>query len=582
MYRRLARSLQVPAQLRRAAPLSRGYTSRAPRIFAKDLAAMAVPLARQVQEIVHPSQHTQLKKTRAVAQSTAGGDQDLGHALATEAQRQHAETHARLQRLYTETQAGGAQLTRDEYTAFLEGFNETRDMHSSVSVLRDMRAGGAQPGAAQYSMVLKLAADSGYAPAVYEVGEEMRAAGVADEPRNLDAFYNSLLRSLARSGQIEHAYAVYAEMRERKVAAQGVGCAGLVAGLAQIGEIALALDVLRAALAQGTAFGADTYAALLHGAGRCMHHEGYALGYEQLTRVFGMQLPEGDYLAGLDVAARAGDVALAGDIVQRVRAHGLPLDEKHFEPLLAAVVATGQWARAFRVLNMMRGSGFGTTPATLRVVTRQLTVAADVAERAADEAFAALQENQPELAAAADSVTLDAMVAGLARSGCVEAAAGRLDSWYAALGALRTASSYAAVLEGCVHRRNKTVAEQLLARLLDVDALAPSQRVYDAMVRVTLVQPNYEDAFVYLEAMKAHGMVPPWRTMAAMVRRCARVRDVRAQTLLREMRKLGLVVTPALADYAQAFGRNARSEPQGDSSDPATIGDLLGNDAFSV
>ncbi|PIA16076.1 hypothetical protein COEREDRAFT_32416, partial [Coemansia reversa NRRL 1564] len=254
------------------------------------------------------------------------------------------------------------------------------------------------------------------------------------------------------------------------------------------------------------------------------------------------RLTEGDCLGGLDVAARSGDVDLATNILQRLQRHGYALREQHLEALVEALVRRGQWARAFVALATMRRGGMGRGAAPLRVVTRTV-VAAEDSEAEADAAFDALVAAPAE---AADACVLDALVAGLALGGHVEAAEERLSTWYERLRVERTEASYVAVLRGCTHRRNKTVAERVLAQLLDDEALAAPREAYEQMVLVALLQPNYEDAFVYLEAMKAHSMLPSWRTYAALARRCARVRDPRAHVAVREMRTLGYVVTPAL------------------------------------
>ncbi|KAI7830064.1 hypothetical protein BX661DRAFT_181018 [Kickxella alabastrina] len=99
-----------------------------------------------------------------------------------------------------------------------------------------------------------------------------------------------------------------------------------------------------------------------------------------------------------------------------------------------------------------------------------------------------------------------------------------------------------------------------MAQMLDA-GVQPTARVLETMVLVSLGQFNYEDAFVYLESMKAHSMVPAWRTYAAVVRRCARVRDPRAQTALREMQALGYPVTDALRSFVALHGRSARYTP---------------------
>ncbi|KAJ2454749.1 hypothetical protein EV183_001333 [Coemansia sp. RSA 2336] len=528
----------------------RGITKRALRISIEELESQAVPILKQVQELVHPSEHTRIKNTRLLAQNPL--------SASTTSKSQKQETLERLEQLYSKSMVDTkGSLGREEYAAFLEGFSQLQDTAGCLRVLRDMRLNGEIPVATQYAMVLKMSSDSFNTRALFAVNEEMQSARVVHD----DSFFNNLLRCLGRTGQIEFAYSVYQEMLARNVPPIVTSYAPLVAGLAQIDQVPVALQVMREALSRGVAFGQETYLELLHAAGKRMHHEAYKFCYAQLTTVFESQITEGDFLQGLSVAARSGDIALASDIVKQLQSLEYPLEEVHFEPLLDALIYRAQWQSAFNALGMMRRSGYGTTPATLRTLTRKLTVAPSEAESLADSVYEALlcasSKGLPEIA---DAVTLNAMLQGLAQSGCVEAAMMRLSTWYDRLEIHRTVDSYAAVLVGCVPRRNKTVAEVLLSQMLDKDRLQPNKRVYESMIHVSLLQPNYEDAFVYLEAMKTQGIVPDWRTFASIARRCAKVHDGRANKVLDEMRKLKMTVTPALLSYVQSFG-NSPDDP---------------------
>ncbi|KAJ1753082.1 hypothetical protein LPJ79_000722 [Coemansia sp. RSA 1821] len=537
------RASRLSRQCARRAVPRREITKRALRVSVEELESQAVPVHKQVREIVHPSEHTRIRNTRLLAQ------QALSAPAAGRPQKH--ETLERLEELYSKcvVDAKGA-LGREDYAAFLEGFSQLQDTAGCLRVLRDMRLGGEPPVATQYAMVLKMSSDSLNTRALFAVNEEMQAARVAHDA----SFFNSLLRCLGRTGQIEFGYAVYQEMLARNVPPAATSYAPLIAGLAQYDEVPVALQVMREALGRGVAFGQETYLALLHAAGTRMHHEAYRFCYTQLTAVFESQIPEGDFLQGLGIAARTGDTALAADIVKQLQRLEYPLEEIHFEPLLDALIHRAQWQSAFNALGMMRRSGYGTTPATLRTLTRKLTVASAEAERLADSVYETLCASCSGLPEIADAVTLNAMLQGLALSGCVEAAMARLTTWYDRLEIQRTVDSYAAVLVACVPRRNKTVAEVLLSQMLDKDRLQPNKRVYEAMIHVSLLQPNYEDAFVYLEAMKTQGIVPDWRTFASIARRCAKVHDGRASKVLDEMRKLKMAVTPALLSYVQSFG----------------------------
>ncbi|KAJ2335566.1 hypothetical protein GGI00_001291, partial [Coemansia sp. RSA 2681] len=517
-------------------------------------------IAAQVRQIVHPPEHAQIEQTKDVAQQARVQGADIGerHQACKQQQRQRAV--AQLDALLK------AAATAADYGAVLEGFQTLGSAERSVRVLQAMRRAGHRATAAQLGSAQALASRSLAAAALAEIGEEMRAVlggSSSSSAAPADAAAGCVVACLAGRGCTELAYAAYCDARRAQQPVSGEAAGLLVAALAADDAggdyCGLALAVARAA----PALPAAAWRALLRGAGRALHPAAYAAAYAHLTAVVGAQLSEAECVAGLGVAARGGDAALAAALVRRLRAAGYPAAEHHVEPLWEALVRARRWAAAFRALAAMRAAGFATTPASLRVLTRALTVDAGDAERLADAAHAALVESsKSKESKALDAATLDAMVAGLAQSGCVEAAGERLRRWYRRAGSdsdsdsdsdcgllpMRGPASYEAVLRGCVARKNLTVAEQTLALCIDADGRAPTQGVYALMVAVALRQFNYEDAFVYLDAMKTAGFAPGWRTYAAVVRRCAAVRDPRAATALAEMRAAGHPVPPALAD----------------------------------
>ncbi|KAJ2441193.1 DNA-dependent ATPase mgs1, partial [Coemansia sp. RSA 2424] len=449
------------------------------------------------------------------------------------------------------------------------GFQTLGSAERSVRVLQAMRRAGHRATVAQLGSAQALASRSLAAAALAEVGEEMRVVLGSTAPA---ADAGCVVACLAGRGCTELAYAAYSDARRAQQPVSDEAAGLLVAALASDDAggdyCGLALAVARAA----PALPSTAWRALLRGAGRAQHQAAYTAAYAHLTAVVGAQLSEAECVAGLGVAARGGDAALAAALVRRLRAAGYPAAEHHVEPLWEALVRARRWAAAFRALAAMRAAGFATTPASLRVLTRALTVDAGDAERLADAAHSALVESPKSRAL--DAATLDAMVAGLAQSGCVEAAGERLRRWYrsanggsdCSLLPMRGPASYEAVLRGCVARKNLTVAEQTLALCIDADGRAPTQGVYALMVAVALRQFNYEDAFVYLDAMKTAGFAPGWRTYAAVVRRCAAVRDPRAATALAEMRAAGHPVPPALADLVSKRQQRAR-EPRAKEDD---------------
>ncbi|KAJ1958623.1 hypothetical protein EC988_000198 [Linderina pennispora] len=594
---------RTPTQL--AGLLSRCAPKRALHISARLQAGGQTPaadstharspqtVAEQVRSIIYPSSYDKISRAREVLQDARVTSTHVGMQLAQADRRQLAVKRTQLNELFS--RQSRETLSSSDYSEFLEGYMITHDAYGGLAVLTAMRQHGQKATLAQYNMVLKTAAQDFNARAIYEIGEEMRIAGVAEN--EYVGFFNQLLLSLSKRGQPELAYSVYMEMQTRNVAVQRNACHELICALGAIGEVDLAFSVLRAAMAAALAFDQTTSLALLRAAGAALHHDAYRHSFEQLTQVFGSSLAEGDYILGLRVAARHGDVSLATSIIQAMQGHGYAMQEHHLEPLFEALVQKTQWLPALRVLETMRSAGHGAEPATVRCLMRKLQGAK--AEELTEHVFSLLASHSAELPHAISTATLNALVGALAKSRCVEAALDRLDRWFGALHVSRDIHTYELALQGCERARNKATAEVLFARLLDEDRLAPSQRAYEAMLGTCLTQYVYEDAFVYLESMKAHGMVPGWKTYSKIVRRCARVADPRAHTAMQEMRDLGYVVPRALASFVATGGRSARqaaarrkpSKSDKDSEPPSTpdpstkvpdLETLLGDSLFKV
>ncbi|KAJ1821540.1 hypothetical protein LPJ60_002553 [Coemansia sp. RSA 2675] len=513
-------------------------------------------IAAQVRQIVHPSEYTQIEQTKYVAQQARLQGEDIGERLRADAKQQNERALLRLDTIFKSVAKNQSSSVSD-FSSVLEGYQTLGSAPQCVKVLQAMRLAGYCATPAQLGSALELANTSRSAIEIAEVGEEMRANGMALD----DGVYDSyMIESLAARSCAEHAYAVYTEARgQGKRVISRPAYSYLVIALASSGECDLALEVMCDAEAASVALAEPTYRALLRGAGRHMHYEAFTAAYSHLTTVTGAQLTETDYCSGLAVAARAADPALAASIVRRMRSAGYPLSEYHLEPMFDALVGAKKWSAAFRALATMREAELATTKTSLGSLTRALTVDDKQAEQLADSVHAELVSAARTSPRALDTITLNAIIAGLSLSGCVEAAADRLRRWYTSVP--RDADSYAAVIRGCIARKNMTIAEQCLAMCIDEDNLKPTKVIYELMIEVTLKQFNYEDAFVYLDALKVNGFVPDWRTYSLIVKRCAFVRDPRASIALSEMRSAGHFVPPSLSDFVKTAGRSSRPTP---------------------
>ncbi len=90
------------------------------------------------------------------------------------------------------------------------------------------------------------------------------------------------------------------------------------------------------------------------------------------------------------------------------------------------------------------------------------------------------------------------------------------------------------LLQGCVQAADRQMGDHLLAELKTAK-VKPNQTTYENIIYLCLTQPVYEDAFFYLEEMKAMGFKPPPSIYAALVETCLSSNDTLSQIALQEM-----------------------------------------------
>ncbi|KAJ1811775.1 hypothetical protein LPJ75_003980 [Coemansia sp. RSA 2598] len=538
--------------------LARQYVGPIANHEAIDALTSKLTVEEQVQNIVNPSTYDQIERTKQIAQSARLQNMDLGVQLSEETRFSREEVSEKLSKLYNDLKSTRV-LTTEDRSAVLAGFSELRDGNNCARVIREMRTLGHTVTAAQFATALRAAAASKMGSAVYAIGEEMQAAGIADAEGNYAVYFEQLVQCLSHQGQAEHAYSVFLEMRSRGFIPSRNTCDALAGALGSIGEPGIALEIILEARDRGISLSSASMVKVLHSAALQLSPEPFKHCWKQLTGVMSFDVPEGDCDAGMNIAARTGDVDLAQDIVEVMKRRGFPITESQFEALFETLVRDSRWTVALNVLNIMREHSYGKESMTLRSMKHIISShGSKKALEIVDTIFDNMLKDQKNMPYAVDSVTLDALVSAVAMTGIAAQAAERLRKWYPKLKIKRTPSSYAVVLDGCILSKDKVLAESLMADLLDVDKLRPTQQIYEKMILVSTSQFNYEDAFLYLQAMKAQGMVPSWKIYSTLVRRCAKVRDPRARVALKEMAEMGHTVTEALHRYVETGGRAAR------------------------
>jgi len=77
--------------------------------------------------------------------------------------------------------------------------------------------------------------------------------------------------------------------------------------------------------------------------------------------------------------------------------------------------------------------------------------------------------------------------------------------------------------------------------------IKPDARTYERLIVLCLTGETYEDAFFYLEEMKAENLSPPLSVYEAIIQRCVLEKDRRYAVAVKELEEFGYRVSPELS-----------------------------------
>lgn len=292
--------------------------------------------------------------------------------------------------------------------------------------------------------------------------------------------------------------------------------------------------------------------------------DGVELAWQQLSSQK-FYPEEGLILSVLSTAGTWGKPDLATAALSHLPSLQVRASEHHLAPLLEAFCHAGRVPEAISVLKTIRDSGLEPTSATAAPIVNVLSKSAEIL----DEAFYQLEDTVAR-GEMVDVTALNALVEAsvrlkdLQRARATQAAA-------ADLKITPTLETYNLVLSACIEARHRPLGDTILTEITNANPpLKPDAVTYERMIMLCLTQPTYEDAFYFLEQMKAAGITPRASTYENLIRKCARVKDPRWKVALEEMESLGYKASGDLIRYCQTGGqddpsrmRHSRSEGGG-------------------
>ena len=272
---------------------------------------------------------------------------------------------------------------------------------------------------------------------------------------------------------------------------------------------------------------------------------------------------EGLILSVLNVAARWGRPDMATKALDLLPSLAIRPQEFHLVPLLEAYVNAGQVPAAIQVISSIRAAGMTPTMVTAEPIISALRHVDTI-----DQAFYAL-EDMRKIGDPVDIVAFNAVILASGRLGDLK----RVRATQAAakdLGLSSTIDTFNIVLSSRVTATHRALGDTILSEMSALSIL-PDHTTYERMILLSLTQVVYEDAFYYLEKMKADGFKPPACIYSSLIRKCVEVEDKRWRLVKEEMELLGYRVDGDLQRYINNprrsyTGRQDGNIPRSDES----------------
>ncbi|KAI6134511.1 hypothetical protein EV401DRAFT_1905625 [Pisolithus croceorrhizus] len=452
-----------------------------------------------------------------------------------------------------------SQLARCQYEATSHA-RGTRRLVPCLRLVREMKREHVRPDLTIYNSLLACIAEEGLPLEARAVMDDMIAMGILPDRQSyhhasrwspLEATWETLekmadqgippneqtyaliIKRITATEGIELALQFMHEMAKRGFTPDLTATQDVIKLAAHLNFPRLAIDITQNFEAHSVRrIDGETWMSCLVSSAESLYADGVQKCWEKAIHDMNLTPDEGTCIAVLHTCARHGLPDLATDVIRVLRSIGVDWQEYHFAPLLEAFSRVGKLKEAFGTLHLLRSNGIVPLPETTQPITDILKRDLD----AVDGVWKILDELRDEghtIDAAAVNTIIEASVA--------------LGDLQRAVGAYKAIREYTSkpdvetfnhLLQGCINAEHRELGDKLLLDLKQAN-VRPNALTYERTILLCLTQPTYEDAFFYLEEMKAQKIVPPLRVYEAIVRTCVAAGDSRYALALAELEQCG-------------------------------------------
>jgi len=238
----------------------------------------------------------------------------------------------------------------------------------------------------------------------------------------------------------------------------------------------------------------------------------------------------------LNTAARHKDPTLATDVVRLLTSRTSKLDVHHYEALISAYAKSSDLKTSLQILSIMKKARLEPTEATTRPIFEGLTKAEKLPSQAS-KILQLLAKHGQAIPVAAVNVMIEASIA----QGDLKEAIKQYKVLHEICPSGANTATFNTLLQGCSKSSGNKDLAMFLASEMAAFGIRPDVLTYDRLVLVCLTEDDYEDAFRYLEEMKAmfEGSELRPGTFNALIKKCVAAGDKRTWGLLEEMHSRG-------------------------------------------
>lgn len=242
-------------------------------------------------------------------------------------------------------------------------------------------------------------------------------------------------------------------------------------------------------------------------------------------------IEEGLLVEVLNVAGQWGRPGLVKRAFEALSARGIRAEARHVGPVVQALALAGHQRSLLGMIPRLRSSSFKLDLDMLE----HLVASMDSAEKinAALQYLRDIHTSQGEV----DPLAFHAVLKAAADSGDYHRMRA-VQGFAKEIGVHFTVGMYNTLLSACERLRHQELGDIVLAELT-ASKLAFDATTYQIMINLCLQPQEYENAFYFLERMKADHFKPTYETYRAILRKCFEHGDQRWTIVLEELESMG-------------------------------------------